>query len=173
MKKVKKIYLFLIYAMKDFQLSKEELKILYLLSIDSRMSYKDISRRTGVAISTVHNMIKRLKQKKIINNFTINVDFKKLGYDITALIGVIVKNGLLEDVEQKLIAHPNVVQVFTVTGSFDIMFIAKFHDTNELNQFIRNTLQKTEGIKHSNTNLILSTLKEGNILKMLETQINL
>ena len=149
--------------MKKFQLSDEELKILQLLSQDSRMSYKQVAKKTGVAISTVHNIVERLKEQGVLKNFTINIDSEKLGYDITVLIGVVVENGLLPEVEQRLVAHPNVCQVFTVTGNFDISFVARFKNTRELNNFIRNTLQKMKGVKHSNTSLVLDTLKNEDI----------
>ncbi|MFA5406421.1 MAG: Lrp/AsnC family transcriptional regulator [Candidatus Nanoarchaeia archaeon] len=146
--------------MKSFQLSKQEKKILSILRADSRKGYKDIAKATGVAISTVHNTIKRLVNAGVIKNFSVKLESKKLGFDITVIVGVKVKHGSLEAVEKRLSNHPNVCQLFIVTGEFDLMLIAKFSDTDALNDFIRNFIQGDTGTERTNTSLVLTTIKE-------------
>lgn len=146
--------------MNNFQLSDVERKILSILRENSRISYKKISKRTGVSISTVHNVIKRLLDEGVIKRFSIKMDSGKIGFDVTVIIGVSVKQGSLRDVEQQLINHPKVCQSFVVTGEYDLIIIAKFKNTSELNDFIRNFLQEIKGTERTNTNVVLSTLKE-------------
>lgn len=146
--------------MKDFQLSDNEKKIIALLIEDSKMSYKKIARKTGVAISTVHNIIKRLVNQEVIKNFSVNVDAGKIGYDLTVVIGVMTSHGSLTEVEKRLIEHPNVCQVLVVTGEYDLFVIAKFKNSSELDNFLRRFLQTTPGTERTNTSVVLSTLKE-------------
>jgi len=146
--------------MKDFQLSDQDKKVLSLLRDDARMSYKVIAQKTGVAISTVHNTVKRFLERGVIKNFSIKIDSEKIGYDLTVIIGIMTRHGTLNEVEDRLMEHPNVCQVFVVTGEFDLMVIAKFRHTNELNDFLRKFLQRTIGTERTNTSVVLSTLKE-------------
>jgi len=146
--------------MKDFQLSDQDKKILSLLRDDARMSYKVIAQKTGVAISTVHNTVKRFLERGVIKNFSIKLDSEKIGYDLTVIIGMMTRHGTLNEVEGRLLEHPNVCQVFVVTGEYDLIVIAKFRHTNELNDFLRKFLQRTIGTERTNTSVVLSTLKE-------------
>ena len=146
--------------MKDFQLSDVERQILSLLRQNARTSYKVIAHRTGVAISTVHNVVKRLIDKGVIKNFSLKLDSKKIGYDLTVIIGILTEQGSLKEVEQRLVQHPNVCQVYIVTGEYDLIVIAKFAHTNELNDFIRDFLQKTVGAARTNTSVVLNAPKE-------------
>jgi len=146
--------------MKNFQLSETDRQILALLRQDARMSYKVIAQKTGVAISTVHNTIKKLTDNGVIKNFSLKLDSEKIGYDLTVVLGILTKQGSLHEVEQRLVQHPNVCQVYVVTGEFDIIVMAKFANTNELNNFIRDFLQKTVGAERTNTSVVLSAPKE-------------
>lgn len=146
--------------MKNFHLSDSEKKIISLLRQDSRLGYKEIAQKTGVAISTVHNTIKRLTDQKVIKNFSIKLNSEMLGYDLTVIIGVQVKHGSLKDVEAQLVQHPNVCQVFIVTGEHDIIMVAKFESTAQLNDFVREFLQKAIGAERTNTSVVLNTAKE-------------
>ena len=146
--------------MKNFQLSDQDKKIISLLREDARMSYKEVAKKVGVAISTVHNTIKKLQEDGTIKNFSVKLDSRKLGFDVTVLIGVQVSQGFMENVQDKLKDHPNVCQLFAVTGEHDLMIIAKFRNTQELDVFTRAFLQKIEGTQRTNTSLVLETIKE-------------
>jgi len=160
MKKYLNYTIDLLHLMKDFQLSEVETQILSLLRQDARTSYKVIAQKTGVAISTVHNTVKRLVEKGVIKNFSLKLDSQKIGYDLTVVIGILTTQGSLQEVEQRLVQHPNVCQVFIVTGEYDLIVVAKFANTNELNDFIRDFLQKTVGAARTNTSVVLSAPKE-------------
>jgi Lrp/AsnC family transcriptional regulator for asnA, asnC and gidA len=55
-------------------------KILYYLLQDSRQSFKILGKTAGVSSDFVSYRIKRLIDKEIINNFTIQISEEKLGY---------------------------------------------------------------------------------------------
>jgi DNA-binding Lrp family transcriptional regulator len=124
------------------------------------MGYKDIAAKTGVSITTVHNSIKKLKKHGVIKKFSIKVDADKIGYDLTAVIGVIVGRGAVDEVVTRLVEHEKVCQLFLVTGNYDLMLIAKFKNTNELDDFLRGFLRKTFPEVRTNTSVVLNTPKE-------------
>lgn len=146
--------------MKIFHLSQADKEIISILREDARTSYKEIAKKTGVAISTVHNTIKRLYDEGVIKNFSVKLNSRKLGFDITVFIGIQVGQGFMGEVESKLKENSNVCQLFAVTGEYDLLLIAKFRNTEELDTFTRSFLQKIQGVQRTNTSLVLETLKE-------------
>jgi Lrp/AsnC family transcriptional regulator for asnA, asnC and gidA len=63
-------------------------KIVALLLNDARKKRTDIARVCGVSSTTVHNRIRKLKQKGVIVKHTWNVDWPVFGYNIPVTIGI-------------------------------------------------------------------------------------
>ena len=87
-------------------------KIIDLLNEDGRMSYRNISRILDVSVGTVHNRVEKLVQKGVIKKFVPIIDHSKLGYKLTAIIGVKVKGGVLRNWETRTAYHKNVLAVY-------------------------------------------------------------
>ncbi len=134
-------------------------KILYELSKNSRESFRQIARRLGVSIATVINRVKRLEEDGIIKGYTVSIDAEKLGYDLTAVIEVSVSKGKLAEVENEIAKKANVISVYDITGQTDVIVIARFRNRKELNSFVK-ALLSMEFVEHTNTRVVLSTVKE-------------
>ena len=134
-------------------------KILKLLVIDSRLSYRQIAEKLKVSPTTVITRIKELEKSGVIKYYTTILDHEKLGYELSAIIEVTVSKGKLMEVEKEVAKHPNVCGVYDVTGSTDAMIIAKFKSRKELNDFVKSLL-RMENVERTNTHLILNTVKE-------------
>ena len=63
-------------------------KILSLLAVDGRMSYTDLGKATGLSTSAVHQRVKRLEQRGLINGYGATVDHEQLGRSLTAFISI-------------------------------------------------------------------------------------
>ncbi|MBV7390724.1 Lrp/AsnC family transcriptional regulator [Enterococcus alishanensis] len=59
-----------------------DLKILKLLSTDSRMRIKDLSTAVKLSEPSVKRRIEKMVDAKILRAFTIDIDYSKLGYSI-------------------------------------------------------------------------------------------
>lgn len=136
-----------------------DVNILRLLNEDARISYRDVAKRLGVAVGTVHNRIKRLTNEGIIRGFMPLLDSGRLGYDITALILVKARGGHLVEVEKRLAESKDTCIVYDITGEHDIAVIARFKNREELNSFIKGTLAM-EHVERTETSLVLNIVKE-------------
>ena len=134
-------------------------KILDLFNEDGRMSYRKISRRLNISIGTVHNRIEKLMSSGVIKKFAPVIDHSKLGYNLTTIIGVRVKGGVLENWEDKTAYYKNVLCMYDVTGEFDAILVARFKDTEELNEFVKNLLKEPE-VQRTYTQTVLNIVKE-------------
>lgn len=136
-----------------------DLKIIKELQKDGRASFRDIAEKMGVAEGTVYNRVNKLLESKVIKRFIPEIDYSKLGYDMTVLIGVITEGGKLPDIERRITESPNVNAVYDVTGEYDAIIVAQFKTREDLNDFVKK-LMAMEGVKRTNTMLVLNTMKE-------------
>lgn len=133
--------------------------ILGILSEDAQTNFKTIAERAGTTVGTVHNRIKRLKDAGIIKRMVPEVDAKKLGYGITALIEFQLHGGHLEDFQAELSKDPHVCSIYDVTGEYDTTVVGKFRDTDDLNAFVKAQLEN-KWVKRTFTKLVLNVVKE-------------
>jgi DNA-binding Lrp family transcriptional regulator len=140
-------------------------KILGILCKDASVNYESIASEVGTSVGTVHNRIKRMKEEKIIARIIPELDAKKLGFDICALIDVRIKGGHLEELLKKFSKYPNICSIYDITGEYDTTFVAKFHNTEELNKFIKD-LAGQKFVLRTSTKLVLNVIKEGFVPKI-------
>ena len=136
-----------------------DIKILVELQEDARKSLREIAEKLGVAEGTVYNRINKLRRMGILEKFIPIIDYSKLGFDLTAIIGITAEGGHLVEVEELLAKEPNVTAVYDVTGEFDVITVARFRSRSELNSFIKR-IASLEHVKRTYTMLVLNVVKE-------------
>ena len=145
--------------MKKDQLNKQ---ILNILLENSKLSYRQIAKKLGVSAATVMNRVKLLEEGNIIKNYTISIDYEKVGFDIEAIIEIRISKGKLIEVERKIATNPNVFAVYDVTGDFDAIILARFENRRKMDAFLKK-IQTYDFVERIFTKVILNTLKEQQI----------
>lgn len=130
------------------------------LSLDSRQSFRRVAGKLGVSVATVIKRVERLKLEKIIKGFTLDVDFEKLGFDLTALIHVRTLRGASVEIEKEIAKLNGPVAIYDVTGPSDAVVVAKFRNRQELNKFVK-TVLRLPNVERSDTQIVLEIAKEG------------
>lgn len=141
------------------KLDEVDKKIISILIENSRTSIREIARELRLSPATIHERIKKLLERNIIRAFTILLDHRLIGYDVTALILLSVDGKHIVEVEGWLSKHRNVVAVYDITGEFDVAIIVKTRNIIELNEFVKNTLQNPY-IKRTVTSVVFNVVKE-------------
>ena len=113
-------------------MDKKDSMILSELEGNSRQSVRDISRKTKIRPSTVHLRIQKLIQDGFIKCFTIRLNREKLGQTLTVFM-LVSTNGNIPD---SFFKSPNIVEVFGITGEYDLIIKCRFRDVGEFNRFI-------------------------------------
>ena len=126
---------------------------------DSRQSFREVARKIGIASGTVANRIKELEETGVIKKYTTQLDYEKLGYELTAITEIIVSEGMMIEVGNEISKHNNAINVYNVTGDSDILVIAKFKTRLELSDFTK-TILKMPHVVRTKTHVVLNTLKE-------------
>ena len=146
-------------------IDEKDKRILELLSSDSKLSFRKISKILNMSITSVITRIRKLEENGIIRGYTIEIDYNKLGYDLPVIIDIRVAKGKLFEVEKEVAKHPNVLAVYDITGDFDVSVLALFKNRRELDDFVKQ-LQKMEYVERTYTKLILNTIKDTKKIKL-------
>lgn len=141
------------------KLDEADLKILRELQKDGRMSYAEISRKTGIPDSTVCDKIARLRKRGVIRRFTVILDNEKVGLDIAALIGVETGAELYRCVAEELSGLDELVEVYGTTAEFDLMVKVRTTSLKRLNEIL-NRIRSIKGVDDIFVMTILETFKE-------------
>lgn len=126
---------------------------------DSRQSFREVARKIGISSGTVANRIKDLEEKEIIKKYTTQLDYEKLGYELTAVTEIIISEGMMIEVGNEIAKIRNAISVYNVTGDSDILIIAKFRSRKDLSDFTK-TILKMPHVVRTKTQVVLNTLKE-------------
>jgi len=134
-------------------------KILNELLKDARLSCREIARKLNLAPGTVLSRIRQMEEDKIIRGYSANLDYEKVGYQLTAVTEIVVSKGKLLEVDKKIARLPSTCAVYDVTGETDAIVIAKFRSRKELSDFTK-TLLSIPFVERTNTHVVLTTIKE-------------
>ena len=144
-------------------LDENDMKIVELLKTDARLTTKQISKKTLLPITTVHNRIKKLERMGIIKHYSAIIDYKKLGKAISAYILMTIdysylkqKNITQHDLARSIKNHPWVNHVSMVTGNTDMVLKVVVNDVNQLDEFVTKYLRNMDGIQKTQTMIVLS-----------------
>jgi len=126
---------------------------------DSRLSYREVAKRLGLAVGTVMTRTKKLESNGIIEGYSAILNHTKLGYELTAITEIKVSKGKLIEMEKEIAKMKATCAVYDVTGDNDAIIIAKFKNRTELNQFTKKLLLLSF-VERTNTHIVLDTIKE-------------
>lgn len=141
------------------ELDETDLDILRILNRNARKSFRDVARELKLSLTTISKRIKKMEDEKVILGYSPILDPDKLGFDITALIGVKILHGKIVETEKILAEDPSVYAVFDSTGEWDAIVQARFRSRSELNDFVKRVLEH-EHVEKTYTNLVLSVTKD-------------
>ncbi|MBN2335414.1 Lrp/AsnC family transcriptional regulator [Candidatus Bathyarchaeota archaeon] len=126
---------------------------------DARQSFREVARRIGISSGTVASRVKDLEGSGVIRKYTVQLDYERMGYELTAVTEIIVSAGMMMEVGEKITRFPETMGVYNVTGDSDIMVVAKFKGRQQLSDFTKN-VTKMPNVVRTKTHVVLNTLKE-------------
>lgn len=136
----------------NLEIDSVDLVILTELSADADTPYTKVAEKAFVSDGTVHGRMRILKEKGIVRGSTLVLDHVKLGYDLTAFIGIHLDNGSeYANVVRALEEIPEIVEAHYITGGYSIFVKIVCKNTNHLRQVLNDKLQKVNGIQRTET----------------------
>ena len=138
--------------------------ILNVLREHAKWSTQQISKKTRIPITTVHNRIRKLESSGIIKGYTTILDDKLTG-DINSFVMIYVMYHLpdgkvinQEELAAKIRANKYVEEVNIITGATDLIAKVRTKTIDELNDFVIKYLRSISGIDRTQTLVVLKSI---------------
>jgi len=136
----------------SLNIDKLDLKIINEMMNDAGISYADLGKKLFVSGGTIHVRMKKLQELGIVKGTRLQVDLKKIGYDVTAFVGIYLeKSSLYDSVVKELRRIPEIVRVNYTTGNYSIFAEVVCRDIQQLRRVLHDELQKVKGIERTET----------------------
>ena len=137
---------------KNLEIDNIDLQILSLLMQDANMPYTEIGKKVFVSGGTVHVRMRKMIELGIVKGSQLIIDYAKLGWDISAYLGIYLdKSSLYAEVSKELEKIPEVVSANYTTGNYSIFVKIICRDTQHLREVLHDKIQKVSGIQRTET----------------------
>jgi len=135
-----------------------EIELIKLLMEDGREAYVKIAKHFGVSETAIRKRVRALIEKGVIKKFTIEVNPKKIGFEIQALIGIDTQPEHFISVLDELKSRNDVVHLYSASGDHMILIEMWFKNSEALSSFIQ-SMESREEITRVCPAIILEQLK--------------
>lgn len=140
-------------------IDEKDRKIIDILLSYGREPASSISEKLGMSVPTIIDRIKKMQESDIISGFKAVVNYKNLGFDVSALITIISESssdydGFRGETEN----NPEIIKCFSTTGNGSHVLLIRTKNTDSLEKLL-SKIQQWPGVKRTETQLILSTYK--------------
>lgn len=143
------------------QLDETDRKLLDILQEDDRIALADMSKKVGLAPSTINQRIKRLVADGVISGFHARLDPEKVNLDLLAFMMVGWSDPSVEvEFLERIRESPSVLECHHVTGVWNYLLKVRVRNTRELEQLLSGTIKAVPGVERTETIITLSTAKE-------------
>jgi Lrp/AsnC family transcriptional regulator for asnA, asnC and gidA len=133
-----------------------DLNILSQLVLDASIPYTEIAKNIGVSGGTIHVRMKKMMDLGIVKGSHLDINYTRLGYDITAFLGIYLdKSEFYDKAVDDLRKIPEVVNVHYTTGNFSMFVKIICRDTQHLREVLHDKIQKVYGIQRTETSISL------------------
>jgi Lrp/AsnC family transcriptional regulator for asnA, asnC and gidA len=140
----------------NYGIDKTDLRILEILLQDAKKPFTEVAKKVFVSQGTVHVRMNKMQEAGIVEKTTLKINYAKLGFDITAFIGIYLeKSALYDSVLAKLKLIPEVTNIHYTTGNYSMFVKIHCRDTNHLKEVLHDKMQQVEGIERTETMISL------------------
>ncbi len=138
-------------------MNKKDILLLCELRKNARESLTNISKKTGIAISTLFDRLK-LQEKELIKKHTALIDFSKLGYTARANISLKVNKEDKKSCLGFLQGHQNINSIYKINNGYDYLVEAVFRNIKDLEEFVEQ-IEERFNIEKKDVFYIIDELK--------------
>lgn len=143
-------------------MDKIDIKILNILQKDSTISVKEIAKKVSLSYSPTYERIKQLDESGVIKGKYTILNPSKVGVNIIVYCNVTLKEQSQEslmDFEKIVLKLPQIMEVVSLSGTYDYMLKIATTDIETYNAFIVNKVANIPNIGQYHSNIVMSVVK--------------
>ena len=148
-------------AMENTKLDKFDIAILRALTDNARMSWVELADRVNLSATACQRRTQLLRERGVIQRFTLDVDLETLGYDVEAFVAVSIERQNMayavafRDAMREL---PEIRSCYMLSGSVDFMLRVVSPSLREFGRFIQERILSLPGVKDATSSLVLEEI---------------
>ena len=138
-------------------LDRTDFGILRLLQNNARLSVKEIAAEIGLAPSSTHERIRRMRESGELQGAYVEVDPKAMGVGLEALFMIELskhKRGAVDKFMDDIVNVPEVRSAYLVSGRYDLVVHVVVKDTMHLKDLALDRFTNRPGVTRIETSLI-------------------
>lgn len=138
-----------------------DILILQALQEDGRLTNVELAEKVNLSASPCLRRVKRLEQTGAISHYSANLEREKVGLTMTVFVDVTLDkhtSQIINDFEHAIIAMPNVLACFMVSGSADYRLEIIAQDLKHYEKVLKQ-VQSLPNIKGINSNFAIRAVK--------------
>lgn len=120
----------------DEVLDEKAWRRLLSLQRDGRASLKTLAKAAGLSVAATAERVKRLEESGVVQKVGAEVDVKKVGYGVRAIIGITAVQPWKKPLLEKLRLAPEVLECHHVAGADSYIMMVIARDLGDLERFI-------------------------------------
>ncbi len=137
------------------QLDEVDKKIFEILKKDARISYTDLAKQLKVSDVAAKKRVDKLVANGLIKNFTINVNYAKMGKPIHAFVLLRCSpksSGRIKEIVSKSL---NVIRVYNSLGSFDFILEVVSENIENLRELVESKIGNIKDVIELQTLIVM------------------
>ena len=127
---------------------------------DGRRTAPMLAEILGIGRATAYHRFDRLVDNGVIDGFSARVDPAAVGWTISALVLVTVRQGLWRDLRERLSGLPGVQWLGVATGRFDFVLLVRADSLEHLRDVALRELQQIDGVRSAETVVLLDEIDQ-------------
>ena len=140
-------------------MDKIDLNILKCLKENSRQTASMISQSINLSVSAVIERIRKMEQKGVIQRYTVVLDEKQMGNDLTVFVSIRLEHPKYgAEFVKEVVKHPNVCECYYIAGDVDYLLKVVTDNSNNL-EVVHQDIKQMPGVSWTKTLYVLSTVK--------------
>ena len=121
------------------------IQLLDKLTEDSSRTWKQLAQELSISDTAIRKRVKKLREDGTIKRFTIEIDQRKLGYELTSFIGFDAKAELYIEILEEIKVWKEVKSIFQTSLDHDFLMECWFKNNDDLTAFI-GRLERLKGV---------------------------
>ena len=135
-------------------------RILEVLQKNARVSISDLSKQVNLSLSAVSERLKKLESSGTIKQYTAIVDPQMMNRELSVIMMVGLEHPSMTDAFNEFVKNcDEILECNYITGEYDYELKIATKNTASL-AVLQNRIKSSTGIKNTQTNVILDTVKQ-------------
>ena len=151
-------------------LDKIDKDILNIIQQDSTISVKDIADKIGLSTTPTYERIKHLEKSGVIIKYVALVDRQKVGLNLLVYCNIVLKEQskkALLDFEKSVAKVPEIIELISISGTYDYMLKIVATDIAAYNDFVMNVIANIPNIGQYHSSIVLNEVKKVTAYKIM------